>query len=90
LDKRLGVVVIRNMKVEDQSDQKLTVVVLLSVPTAYHVAHDPIVSRSEESPPAKYEPMVFAQEQQKPIVQSKYNNSRIFLFLHKLPWVMLR
>jgi hypothetical protein len=45
-----------------------------TVPTAYHVAHDPIVSRSEESPPAKYEPMVFAQEQQKPIVQSKYNN----------------
>jgi hypothetical protein len=45
-----------------------------TVPTAYHVAHDPIVSRSEDSSPAKYEPMVFAQEQQKPIVQSKYNN----------------
>ena len=45
-----------------------------TVPTTYHVAHDPIVSRSEDSSPAKYEPMVFAQEQQKPIVQSKYNN----------------
>ena len=35
-----------------------------TVPTTYHVAHDPIVSRSEDSSPAKYEPMVFAQEPQ--------------------------
>jgi hypothetical protein len=56
------------------SRQSLTHERYKTVPTTYHVAHDPIVSRSEDSSPAKYEPMVFAQEQQKPIVQSKYNN----------------
>jgi len=44
------------------------------VPATYHVAHDPIVSRMDDPSPAKYGSMVSAQEQQKPIVQSKYNN----------------